>query len=665
MAGLRDVLRTFTRGVGKAALDAFQKAVEDEEQPAPTKKKRPPQNDGDEDDDGIPDAQDPSSDDGEGGDDEDQGGDNPDDSANPDDGSDDGADPLSDDTGDAPDTDDEKMPQSPLSLVHGEAETPQKQVPDKLAEIEEARTKPQSLFWDPYAVIDALGYKDRPSPMTFRTLETIVWRAPIIQAIHRTRIAQVSAFAAPQVDRYQTGYRVVLRDKKAKPTPASEARSQQIERWLQTTGTTEHPESRDDFETFLSKIVSDSLTYDQMTFEVVPSRKGDPAEFYAVDAATIRIADTTKLFIDPEDEEAIRYVQVYDSLPVAEYTAKQLCFGVRNPSPNIRLQGYGQSELEMLVQTITSLLWAWDYNQKFFSQGANAKGILNFQGVIPEKQMRAFRRHWYSMVAGVENAFRTPIMNSEGLQWVDIAKSNRDMEFSAWMDFLIKVASAVYLIDPMEVNFKYGDTGAKPMFESANQSKLTASKDKGLKPLLRFISRRISTHLVTALDPDFEFEFVGLDGMTPGEQADLNQKLVKSTRTIDELRALEDLPPLPNGMGDIILDPVFMQHMTTSAQQATGTGAFAPPQPPDMGDGGDDDPFSKLSDDLDNGDAGGDANKAPEFGSTPDKPAAAAKPAKPAAPSDKPVGGAFGKSFDANESLKKAAVKQFVLEIDV
>ena len=496
------------------------------------------------------------------------------------------------------------------------------------------------------------------------------WRVPTIRTIIQTRLAQIRSFAMPQVDKFSTGYRVVLRDKKAKASPASEARSQQIERWLLTTGTTDHPEARDDFETFLVKIAEDSLIYDQMGFEVVPSLKGTPATFYAVDGSTLRLADTTKVFIDPEDEDVIRYVQLYDGLPCAEFTAKQLCFGVRNPSSNIRLQGYGQSELEMLVQTVTSLLWAWDYNQRFFSQGASAKGILNFQGIVPEKQLKAFRRHWYSMVSGVENAFRTPIMNSEGAQWIDIAKSNREMEFSAWMDFLIKIASAMYLIDPMEVNFKYGDTGAKPMFESANQSKLTASKDKGLKPLLRFLARNISRNIVTPLDPDFEFEFVGLDGMTPNEQADLNMKLVKTTRTVDELRALEDMPPLPNGMGDIILDPVYMQHMMQSAQQATGTGAFAPP--PDPNEADPDDPFAALKDDMDNGDVQADPsetaaeNKQPNFGSKPDTPGKAAKPAKPAKPSDKPRGGNFGKAGSGDtEPLKKALVDKFVLEIDV
>ena len=46
----------------------------------------------------------------------------------------------------------------------------------------------------------------------------------------------------------------------------------------------------DDFDTFIRKITRDSLTYDQMCFEIIPDRKGRPAEIVAVDAATIRAA---------------------------------------------------------------------------------------------------------------------------------------------------------------------------------------------------------------------------------------------------------------------------------------------------------------------------------------------------------------------------------------
>ena len=495
---------------------------------------------------------------------------------------------------------------------------------------------PKALFWDPFAVIDALGYKDKPTSVSYATLQAMVWRMPILQTIIQTRLNQLSNFSEPQQDKFQTGYRIQLRDKKATPTKASEKRSQEMENWLRTTGKTENPRARDDFETFLRKVGRDALTYDQMCFEVREDKRGTPFDFYAVDGATIRIADTTKLQYTGAVDE-VRYVQIYDGLVVAEYTADELCFGVRNATTDIRNQQYGRSEIEMLISTVTSLLWAWDYNQKFFSQGTSTKGIINFKGAVPERQLRSFRRHWYSMVAGVENAFKTPITNAEDLQYINLQQSNRDMEFSAWFDFLIKVASGMFGMDPMEINFKYGDSGgAKSMFESGNKQKLAQSKDKGLKPYLRFIANRINSYLIRPMDEDFEFAFVGLDAQSPQELADLNNKMVTTYKTVDEVRAEEDLPPLADGAGDVILNPVWMQNKTMAAQEAAGVGDFADEEEDEFGnelDGLNQDdeggsPFDGGGNPFGGGDDGappGGAGKKDDKPAKPDEPAKAEK----------------------------------------
>lgn len=445
----------------------------------------------------------------------------------------------------------------------------QRSGPLSLEQLEAAARAPKALRWDPFAIVDAIGFKDRPSAITYNTLTEMVWRCPIVAAIIQTRINQIFSFSRVQENKFLPGFRVQLRDGKARATPGSQRESQRMERWLLTTGVTNHPQNRDSFGTYLKKIVRDALTYDQVCTEVVPTRGGKPAQFDAIDARTIRIADSTKLILPEDDMDVSRWVQVYDGLVVNEWPAGEFAFGVRNPTADIRMQGYGVSELEWLIGTVTAMLFGWDYNQKIFTNGTQARGIINFKGVVPEKQIEAFQLNWYTMTAGIENAWKTPIVNSgDELQYIDLQNTNRDMEFSAWFDFLIKIACGIYGMDPMEVNFKYGDSGAgKQMFESANQGKLSASKDRGLKPLLIFLEDYLTTNLIEPLDEDFVLRFVGLDAQTPVEQADLNTKRVQSTMTVNEIRAEDDLEPLPNGMGDVILSPVFMDHLKV-AQQA-------------------------------------------------------------------------------------------------
>lgn len=413
--------------------------------------------------------------------------------------------------------------------------------------------EPKSIFWDPYAIVEQLGYKEKPSSVTYQTLQTMVWKVPIISAIIQTRVNQVSAFATPQAHRFDPGFRIRLRDAQAKPTRADRKFALEMERLLMMNGVRDDGRGADNFEAFLRKISRDSLIYDQACFEVTKGRDGKPARWYAVDASTIRRADTKKLFPTGDLDETA-YVEVYDNAVIAEYTREEMGFMVRNPRTDIRSQGYGMSELELLISTITSILYAWNYNQNAFSQGSLQKGLLNLKGAIPEAQLRAFRRQWYQQLSSVENAWRTPILNADEVQWHSMQGSNKDMEYSAWMDFLIKVACAVYQMDPIEVNFKYGGGGNRSMFDTGNRSKLVESKDRGLRPLLRHVAREIDKMIIWPIHPDFTFEFVGLDAMTPKELADLNTQRVRTIYTIDEVRAENDLPPLPNGKGAIILD---------------------------------------------------------------------------------------------------------------
>ena len=78
------------------------------------------------------------------------------------------------------------------------------------------------------------------------------------------------------------------------------------------------------------------------------------------------------------------------------------------------------------------------------------------------------------------------------------------------------------------------------------------------------IGELIAIHLVEPINSDFTFEFMGLDAETKDAVATRNQKRVQTYITVNELRAEEDRPPLPDGQGDIILNQVYIQ----SKQQA-------------------------------------------------------------------------------------------------
>lgn len=439
----------------------------------------------------------------------------------------------------------------------GESATSNSPVPT-----EEPTDEQKALMWDPYSIVEQLGYKDRPSSVTYGTLKSITYKLPIIQAIIQTRINQVASFCTPQKDKYKIGFKVKLRDQEKSPTKVEKAHSRDMERLLMTTGVCDDSRDRDSFEVFVRKVMFDSMVFDQATYETVLNNKGVPCQWYATDASTMRLADTASVNASKEQDNTVKYVQIYDSMIIEEFTDQQMYFGIRNPRSDIRLQGYGVSEIEMLITTITSLLYAHDHNTNFFKQGSAIKGIINFKGIGNEKMLQAFRRHWYTQVASTANAWKTPVTNSqEGLEFINMQTSSRDMEFNAWMDFLIKTAAAIFTIDPVEVNFQYGNTGQTGGIggDSSNKEKIIESKERGLRPLLRFLAQGLNEQIIWPINDDFELEFVGLDARTKEEAANLTKIVVGTYKTIDEVRAEEDLEPLPDGKGEVILDPTWLQ----------------------------------------------------------------------------------------------------------
>lgn len=303
------------------------------------------------------------------------------------------------------------------------------------APTEPAEGDPKSLFWDPFAVMEQLGYKEKPSSISYGTLNAMVWKTPIIQAVINTRIDQVVSFCKQSHDRYDMGFKFQKRGEPTKVlTPGERKWSEQMSSMVMRTGITDNPRGRDNFATFTNKFIRDSLVYDQGCFEIVPNKLGQPAEWYAVDSALIRQADGTN--IKPKaGDPATRYVEIYDGMVVTEYTQNELCFGIRNPRSDIRAFGYGTSELEMLVNTVTSLLWAWEYNQRGFSQGSASKGILNFKGAVPDKQLKAFRRHWYQMLSGVQNCIAgdSVLWVPEGAKTIrEVVGENDQVETAVW-----------------------------------------------------------------------------------------------------------------------------------------------------------------------------------------------------------------------------------------
>lgn len=452
---------------------------------------------------------------------------------------------------------------------------------------EATEEKPRAMFHDPYSVMDWGGWRQRPSSLTYETLRQMSVSNTVVASILNLRTHQVSAFCRPQQGKYDKGYRIIQRDRRDKRkamSPAEQGEAEQIERFLETTGILlpgEKACDRDSFRAFNKKAVRDVLTYDQWCWEKQRDRLGRPSRFVALPSETIRPAVSDIEHMDPAElRSRVSHVQVYENTVIAEFATDDVAWCIMNPRSDLRTNSFGFSPIEQIVRLVTAWLFGFEYNTKFFTQGSAIKGLLNIKGAIPDRQMRAFRRMWYTMISGVSNAWKTPILNAEEIQWHSMHSTNREMEYGQWMDWLTKLICAVYGVDPVEINFIFGNSGQTSSLSQSrpNAEEVTESKDKGLLPLLTHIEDCINSHMIWELNPEFEFSFTGYDAKAEATERTARLEEVKALKTLDEVRAEMDEEPMPEGLGEIILDPVYIQWLQMKQQEEQGMApGMAPP----------------------------------------------------------------------------------------
>lgn len=454
--------------------------------------------------------------------------------------------------------------------------------------------KSKSFYIDPLEFNSNLGYKDKPFSLSYVTLKRMS-KTPIINSIIKTRKNQIADFAEPQENKYSTGF-VIRKKAKFGVEQKMDKQDKKIAYAIQDflmKGGNANQWGYDDFDTFIRKIVEDSLVYDQMTFECIRSRRGRLESFSATDASTYRMAesyfdkDYENVFFDKRGGGNWReetefgpkihgyrpsFVQVYQTAKVNEFYPWELCFGIRNPSTSIHANGYGSSELEELINVVTSLLWGDEYNRRFFSQGSAPKGLLRVKGGGNEAALQQFKQQWQSMITGVMQSWKTPVVEAD-VEWIDLQKNNRDMEYTSWMEYLIKLSCAIYSIDPSEIGWDISRSGGGgSMFEGSQKERMQHSKDKGLYPMLKFLQRKINTFIVEQINPDFEFVFAGLNGMTIEQELEMDIKKTNSFQKINETREKYDMNPLE--YGDIPSNSIYLQAQNAAKMAEQNAGGY-------------------------------------------------------------------------------------------
>lgn len=283
----------------------------------------------------------------------------------------------------------------------------------------------KSIFFLPDSIAySGRGYKETLSRISFQTLQRM-GNLYCVKNVISTRIEQITRFLKFSTDEQKEGF--TIRRKRSlfnskedmkEMTKAEQKRVERIVRFLEDGGETDKWEMPDSFVTFVRKIMQDSLSIDQLAFEITRTRGQELHQFKAIDGSMIRFLDT----VDPNYAHQFdqyrykgylpKYCQVFDQQIVFNkqlntyvmYYPWELGFGIRNVGTDIWQNGYGRSELESLIEIITYILNGVQYNGNFFKNGSNPKGFIKMNGPnTNQTQLNDFKQKWRQMLTGVDN----------------------------------------------------------------------------------------------------------------------------------------------------------------------------------------------------------------------------------------------------------------------
>lgn len=450
-----------------------------------------------------------------------------------------------------------------------------------LKELEANKKKDiRSFLFDPFDAYNTTnGYKQQRKRVSFDVMKK-VGDTPIVGSIINTRVFQLQNFLRFTDNEKEEGYTIrkkksIFETESKKREKEEEQKIEYIVNFLENGGLKSKWDMNDDLHDFVRKTMRDSLCYDQLAAECQRNRRFQLIGFNAIDASTIRILET----IDPRFKEQAkekyteqfgqlpRYAQVYqqnimrnplDNQEIVFYPW-ELMYAQRNKSTAIDKNGYGTSEVEVLLDIVTWSLWGMQYNGNFFRQGSNPKGFINLKdGGANMDIVNDFRQTWRQMIAGVNNSHKIPVFSGIDLEWIDLQGTNKDMEFQQWMEFLIIMLCSVFTIDPSELGYQF-QKQAQLFGQTGQKERIQHSKKKGLKPLLLFLEKVLTKWIVSEIDSNYELIFTGIDTESEMELVEMESKKMAAGMV-----SLEDAFEKENGRKfnpkkDTILNSVYLQ----------------------------------------------------------------------------------------------------------
>jgi hypothetical protein len=308
---------------------------------------------------------------------------------------------------------------------------------------------------------------------------------------------------------------------------------------------------------------------DASTIYKIPPAKQEDQSARMEALSIIREINKEKFDTSKYKKDEYAWTQIIDGKRSQNFTHEEMVVYNMYPVTDVEFKGYPLTPIDQALHAITTHVSITRHNMLYFQQGRAARGMLVFRSEdINESDVQKIRLQFNASINSVNNAWRLPVFGigpEDEISWQAIDAGGRDGEFQYLMDNNARVILSAFQMSPEELpgyaHLARG-TNSQALSESANEWKLTAARDVGLRPLLYDIQDFINIHVLPFIDAEFskeyQFVFAGLEKDDPEKEATRLQQDQAIHLTYNNILELVEKPKLAKHLGgDIPLNQLF------------------------------------------------------------------------------------------------------------
>lgn len=246
------------------------------------------------------------------------------------------------------------------------------------------------------------------------------------------------------------------------------------------------------------------------------------------------------------------YVQMFDGVVTAGFTADEISVHISNPSDEENRFGYGESRLELSLDVTTTLLYAWNYNRELFKTNW-PESIVSVSGDFDQDGFLAFKQQMMAEV-GQGGWHRMPFINSNGdgqggadafkIEAHKLRDTPKDMMFDNLVRLMCMFKCAAYGAPATTLNLAMDSGGGTSLFGHDPKSEIEFSKDQWLMPALTDMCEWLTDSIIKPTYDDLRVVIVGLEPEDEKSIVDLRVARVDKWATRNEARMEEGKKPV-------------------------------------------------------------------------------------------------------------------------